>query len=103
MQQVLIVLYVIVGLMVLGEILTLVLGPMVAAGLSADPELVALLEEAHPKVLLIDLQCFQSLQRLQRKLLLPHHRLLHRLQTWLPFLFCLKQWLSELDQLTFYC
>lgn len=40
-----IVLYVIVGLMVVGEILTLVLGPTVAAGLSADPELAALLEE----------------------------------------------------------
>ncbi|MEZ7779113.1 MULTISPECIES: hypothetical protein [Micrococcus] len=40
-----IVLYVIVGLMVLGEILTLVLGPMVAAGLSADPELAAIFEE----------------------------------------------------------
>ena len=40
-----IVLYVIVGLMVLGEILTLVLGPTVAAGLSADPELAGILEE----------------------------------------------------------
>lgn len=40
-----IVLYVIVGLMVLGEILTLMLGPTVAAGLSADPELAGILEE----------------------------------------------------------
>lgn len=40
-----IILFVIVGLMVVGEVLTLLLGPMVEAGLSADPEFAAIFEE----------------------------------------------------------
>jgi len=52
------------------------IGAGIATGLIRIPEGAASLFAS-----LYDLQCFQILQRLQRKLLRRHHRLLRRLQT----------------------